>query len=411
MTDNAFEGLFEKLERVRLDFTSLVNELSDIPFASSASGSAGGWSEPLSTWWARERAGADREVASLYAKLVDHGRVLFSLAERLGTPAGGSSGDDADLMAILERFQRTMAECLGATPGGDMLSPMSQLVDNWQRHAATVFGLPASPASAFPDLFRARGEADLKTSLAPLLDPASDAASRLHGESLQEMVEAVIAYQDTFNRFARLTVEATGDAVERMKDALSNRADDEAFGVREFYDLWLDSCEQSYDDLARDDRFAELMGALVNDAVRVHRARQRLTDAAATTLGLPSRRQFRELAAALHESRRRLSRLERGTVERFAGSPLADETMMTTPVPEPRVDSEASTATSATVMAPGAPARRKSAAKKVARKKVANKPASKKKTAKRSASKKKTVRKKASAGKASNGKPSAALKR
>ncbi len=393
MTENAFEGLFEKLERVRLDFASLVNELSDIPFASSAPGDPGGWSEPLSTWWARERADADGELVSLYGKLVDHGRVLFGLAERLGTPAdGGSSGDGADLMALLERFQRSMSECLTGAPQGDTVSPMSQLVDNWQRHAASVFAMPASPAIAFPDLFRARGEGDLRASLAPLLDPAAEAASRLHGEALEELVEAVIAYQDTFNRFARLSVEATGDAVSRMKQSLASRDDDEAFGVREFYDLWLESCEQSYDDLTRDDRFAGLMGALVNDAVRVQRARQRLTDAAAASLGLPSRRQFRELAASLHESRRRISRLERGIETPVAGSPLANETPPVPP-PVPEVDEALSPSPGSADTTPGDPPRPVARRKTAVKKRAAGKKTAKKKVTKKKVAAKKTTRK------------------
>ncbi len=401
MKESGFEGFFEKLERVQLECAALIRELSDIPFASSVPGGARDWSEPLSAWWRRERGGADPELVTLYEKLVEHGRVLFLLAERLGEQV--ESGEE--LEALLKTFQQTLSECLvfDKSSGANMFSPMGHLVDTWQRQAGAVFGLPGNFARDFPDAIKSRNAEDLKAALSGFVDPGEIAASRLRGADFQALATALVDYQDSFNRFARLAVKATADTVARMESERDALGSDEAPGVRELYDSWLRCCEQSYDDLARDPEFARLMGELVNGAVRVRAARQRIADATAESLGLPTRRDVRELSASLHHARRRLSRMERGIAPTGLANPLANSPRKPAPFSEPRQEPVAAS--------PGVPQdtenrepslrRKPSRGKASGKKTTSGKPAAGKSVKKKSVktpARKKTTRRKSAAG-------------
>ncbi|KAA3622412.1 MAG: hypothetical protein DWQ08_12865 [Proteobacteria bacterium] len=395
MTNPQSDPLLDKLERVRQEYLKLVKELSDIPQSfASASGEAG-WSEPLDAWWHRNRDKAHAEVADVYEKLVEHGSILFRLAEKIARSAPNSKpGEETELLALLEAYQRAMSEALGALAprGAGRLSPMSDLLDAWRHSAGDLFGIPPNPLSAFAGLHRSADRDAARQAAASLLNPATVALPKMTHRDAMTLVESLVEYQDRFNRFARLVMGAAADAITRMHEEQRRHSDDDPRGIRDLYAQWLECCELAYDELARDDEFAESLSGLVNSAVRFRAARQKYADAAATAMGMPSREQVRSLSRALHDTRRSLRRVERAgqgsrdLAEAASGSKLRGETTTSDRRPS---------ATSTPAVATSKKATRKKTAKKAVSRTVKKKTATKK-VAKKATSKK-TSRKKAAA--------------
>ncbi len=305
MTDPDLQQLFERLDRVRRQFADLVGESA----ASAANrGAAGGdWSEPLEAWWRRERHHAPADVAELYGRLVEHGRVLFRLAEHLGqAPRRNDMGGDA-FLELVEESRRHLGEFwkLPAFEAGGAPSPFGQLVDHWRATALALLGYPGGGAGEAGGA-EANAGSWAHVLLGGLPGPDHGGAATVSPVDLERLVEAWTAYLDQFNRLARLAVEAAAGAVSQLQAELDAAPANEPLGVRDLYALWLECCESTYAEISRTDEFPEILGGLVNSAIRLRAARQRLLDSAAAALGMPTRADIDDLAAALHETRREL---------------------------------------------------------------------------------------------------------
>jgi class III poly(R)-hydroxyalkanoic acid synthase PhaE subunit len=387
MTDPGLQHLLEKVERAQLDFTEILRKLSDIQIASTS----GGWAEPLDKWWAGVRTDADPEVVALYEKLVEHGHVLFRLAEHLGTSP--KKGDKRPDLTLLREFQQGLGDGLtsAASHTTGIFSPMSHLMDTWLNQVEPLLGVPGSPSGKFskPD----QAQDSFTASIRSLLDPLP-AISSHDRRRLRELVDAMLDYQTHLNRFTKLAIRATADAAARMEARGDLKSDRKRIGVREFYTAWLECCEETYDELAREDEFIETLGALFNSAVRLRTVRQRLADASAKAAGMPSRGEMRELAGALQQMRRRVGPSKPRRVAQLNAAQNPEEGDGTINSATDNEKKRASTARAKVV-------KKKFASKEsTARKPATKKPATKKSTAKKgkatAATKKTTGHKKAS---------------
>jgi len=364
MTDPDLQQLFERLDRVRRQFADLVGESAA---AAADRGQAGGdWSEPLAAWWQRERRHAPPDVAELYGRLVEQGRVLFRLAEHLGNAPGRSDASGDAFLELVEVSRRQLGEFwkLPAFEAAGALSPFGQLLDHWRTTALALLGYPGGGAG---DAGGAEASAAswAHVLLGGLPGPDSAGAPGASPADLQRLMEAWTAYLDQFNRLARLAVESAAGAVSQLEAELEALPSDEPLGVRDLYALWLKCCESTYADISRTDEFPEILGGLANSAFRLRAARQRLLDSAAAALGMPTRADIEDLAAVLHETRREL----RGATRASAGG--------NTPARTRRASKKAATRKVASRRAPAAT----TATAATTRKKATRAPARKKKTA------------------------------
>lgn len=371
------EAVLEQLSRARHDFNELVRELSDIPFAAFHQ-DASSYASPLTEWWREVCRDSNAEVTTLFGRLVEHGRVIFQLAERLVA----SKGADEDLMVLLASFQRNLDQCLRGLDGGEaMFSPVSHLFERWQQEATHWFGItPGTGAvgGAGPEW------------------PAALAAG--HPRHAVALGEAMAGYQEALNAFARLVIPTCGDALSRMEKGLAATAG-QPIGVREFHALWLECGEAAYDELINQPRFAESLAALINAAVRLAACRQALADDVARVNGMPTRGEVRALARALQDTRRELRRSRQPGSKEDRPAPGASDPGSSPPTvagKRPR----AAVAAAATAGVPNAKAvTAKRSAKKATTKKVATKKTATKKTTTKKATTKKVATKKTAAKK------------
>jgi class III poly(R)-hydroxyalkanoic acid synthase PhaE subunit len=386
MNDPELNRLLEKLERARREYSGMVNDLLETPVGArrGATTSADDWSQPLGDWWQANRGETHREVARFFEQLVEHARILLRLASRLDIPKGRSTPNpNEELVTLLEELQRSLTTGVGGKPldGTDLFSPMSQLMASWRRHAGSLFGISDDPLAAISRLPKSVNPGELRESLGKLLNPGAMTVPSLDESLTTELVDALVDYQRQFNRFARLVVQAAVSALSRMKETAAEEEKPEDRGIRQLYSDWLDCCERDYDDLARDDDFADALCALINGAVRVRSVRQRLMDKTAAAMGMPTHREVRELARTLHHTRRQMKRLEHAQ-QRGLGA---------------AVQADAATASAEAVEQPSG--------ERVPRPTTRKKSTTRKTAAKKSTSRKKTTGKKVSVKKSATGKP------
>lgn len=412
MNDPQLNRLFDRLDRVRREYADLVDELLDFPASARAEAKPEDWSQPLDEWWQANRTDTHREVAGYFEKLVEHGRILFRLAAQLEQSRGRAGArDNAELVTLFKELQQSLSDGVGGSnrQQTDLFSPMSHLMASWRHHASGLFGIADDPLAAISRLPGSVDPAQLREHLAAALNPGSMTTPLLAQSQVTELLEALVEYQRNFNRFARLAVQAAATAISRMKETAAEEIESESRGVRHLYSDWLEYCEHTYDELVRDDEFADALCALLNSAVRIRAVRQRLADKAAVAMGLPSHSDVRELARALHETRRRLRRVEKQKMSREeVGEQPPVTTRETDPPRNPRQAPSGNTsntvisgpeATEESTVSRQTTPRRSTVKKKTTRKKAT----ARKKTPVKKTAVKKTAGKKTSTGKSTAG--------
>lgn len=313
MNDPQFERLLSKLELARRQHAELLDLLLDVPGAAASGGDNHDWSGPLRDWWSQNRSSADAEAAGVFEKLVAHGRILFDLSQRLDDVHRGGRGGKAhrEIPVLLEQFQRSLFGILNGRDTDDFshFSPMGHLVGLWRHHVEGLFGMSGAPLTAFSESGRPLDAHRLREMLGT--SNQGFAAPKMDRSALMDMMDAIVDHQQAFNRFARLLAQAAVEAVSRMEASIAPEKNAKPRGARDLYADWLDCCESVYDEIARDEDFADSLCQLVNSAVRVSAARRTVAIHAASTMDLPSLTVGRELARSLQDARRRLRRLER----------------------------------------------------------------------------------------------------
>ena len=144
--------------------------------------------------------------------------------------------------------------------------------------------------------------------------------------------------------------------------------------LREFYNIWVDACEEVYGEYAMSGEYSEMYGEMVNALMQVKRHSSLLVDEMLESMNMPTHREINTLHQRLHEMRREYRALRdeieqlRGETERPAASPAATKK--------------------------AAPVKKRAPAKKRTTKKAAAQPASpKKRTTKKTTARKATTRK------------------
>ena len=382
MTDVDTDILLKRLDRVRREFLETLSLPGE---KSGASGETNSWSGPVDDWWTGARGNASPEVADLYAKLVEHGRVLFNVAEQLHErQTKGNQRPNAALMTLLEAFQKDLKQTIDDSPRqAGMFSPVSHLAALWQQQAEAMFGIAANIASDILPHVAKRTLPEAQETIDRLLAASIPGAGIVAPRRVNAVLEALIDYQQHLNAFMRLAVRIASDAIGRTERELTSNDDERSLGVQDLYAIWLKCCEESYDEIVREDDYPRMLSALVNSAVRLRARRQELADASSSALGIPSRTDVRLLASALQDTRRRLRHYERTHNRPDADAPALRE-KSGTPVGKERSSHQMGEQKNAPVK-PAATSKKKTAKKKVTKKKAAAKKAVKKKAARKKA--------------------------
>jgi polyhydroxyalkanoate synthase subunit PhaE len=149
--------------------------------------------------------------------------------------------------------------------------------------------------------------------------------AREHQEHYQKMAVAFAEYQEATKHYNAMILKSSQRGFEILEDKLAERSEPgrQLDSVRALYDLWVDSAEEAYAQIALTDEFRKVYGDVVNAQMRVRSQMQQEVERIGVDLGMPTRTELNSVHKRMHELRRELHRAkdaaqEGGTNDRDA---------------------------------------------------------------------------------------------
>ncbi|WP_158885070.1 poly(R)-hydroxyalkanoic acid synthase subunit PhaE [Rhodanobacter sp. L36] len=124
----------------------------------------------------------------------------------------------------------------------------------------------------------------------------------------QTLATAVMESLQAAARYQSLIQRANAQGVERLQDKLTQHAEPgrQIDSPKALYDLWVDSAEEAYAEIALSDEFRDAYGEMVNSQMRVRQLQQMRTEQLCKELGVPTRSEVSSLGERLQQLRRDL---------------------------------------------------------------------------------------------------------
>ena len=131
--------------------------------------------------------------------------------------------------------------------------------------------------------------------------------AREHQEHSQKMLVAFAEYQEALKHYNALILKSSQRSFGIFEDKLAERSEPgrQIDSMRALYDLWVDSAEEAYAEIALSDEFRKVYGDVVNAQTRVRSHIQQEVERVGTDLGMPTRTELNSVHKRLHELRRK----------------------------------------------------------------------------------------------------------
>ncbi|OOG47173.1 poly(R)-hydroxyalkanoic acid synthase subunit PhaE [Rhodanobacter sp. C01] len=231
-------------------------------------------------------------------------------------PTAPASGNDT-LERTLAGLKGYFDWMQGAAAGGAAAAPA-----DWRQQVQQLFGGASQPfAQAFSGIDSAGAEGfarqwqswmqavqhsgfgDLPGAHGPT--PAFG-LNREQQMQQQAMSAAVLASLQASARYQALIQRANTQGMARLQGKLAQHAepDRQIDSLKALYDLWVDSAEEAYAEIALSDEFREAYGEMVNTQMHVRQLQQQQTEQMCQQLGVPTRSEVSSLGERLQALRR-----------------------------------------------------------------------------------------------------------
>jgi polyhydroxyalkanoate synthase subunit PhaE len=232
------------------------------------------------------------------------------------SPPAPASGNDT-LERTLAGLKGYFDWMQGAAASGAVAQPI-----DWRQQLQQLFGGASQPfAQAFGGIDSAGAEGfsrqwqswlqaaqhsgfgDLPSAQGP--SPAFG-LNREQQMQQQAMNTAVLASMQASARYQALIQRASQQGMQRLQDKLAEHAEPgrQIDSLKALYDLWVDSAEEAYAEIAMSDEFREAYGEMVNTQMRVRQMQQQQTEQMCQQLGVPTRTEVSSLGERLQALRR-----------------------------------------------------------------------------------------------------------
>ncbi len=242
----------------------------------------------------------------------------------------GDSGKQSEttdrLMSSAKNYLALMQSMLGAASGKNTgAAPMRA----WTDALRNGFNLPGIDASLLNNPMAAmlkgisghgaQGFESLSENLMPFLAQAKQEGmswlnvpafgyAREHQEHYQKMLVAFGEYQEALKNYNALILKSSQRSFGIFEDKLAERSEPgrQIDSMRALYDLWVDSAEEAYAEIALSEEFRKVYGDVVNAQTRVRAQIQQEVERIGTDLGMPTRTELNSVHKRLHDLRRKL---------------------------------------------------------------------------------------------------------
>lgn len=230
-------------------------------------------------------------------------------------PPGMPMGDVLErslggIKGYMDWMQRAVGAQVDPT-GSDWQAQMQQLFGNIGQPFSQAFGgIDSTAAQGFVQQWQAwlaaagQGGAGNEW-FKPVRTPAFG-LQREQQEKQQALMAAMLDSAEQQRRYQALILRANAQGLERLQDKLAAHSEPgrQIESLKALYDLWIDSAEEAYAEIALGDEFREVYGAMVNAQMLERQLMQQQLEELCRQLGLPTRSEVDSLGKRLQEVRR-----------------------------------------------------------------------------------------------------------
>jgi len=339
------------------------------------------WAAALDQWWkavSPMTGGSAPLLQDFFDKLIGMGKSYFSMAEHVAGMPGEGENKTGDAVSDWLDQIRKACDAWGTSLGvqqdprmRDFMSFWNMPMDTWQRTASSFSPLPGDFLKALHPEGADALAGDMREHMDRFLSMPGVGYSRESQEQYQHLARLVLDYQKAMQDYAIALSKVGVKSTDRFQEKLSETtaSGEPVTSLRDFYNLWVDACEDVYGEYSMSAEYSEMYGEMVNALMAVKHHGSLLVDEMLESMNMPTHREINTLHQRLHEMRREYRAL-RSEIEQ-----LRDERQRPPAAATPRT-------------------RTPTAKKPAAKKKAAAQPAARKKsTAKKRTVKKTTARK------------------
>lgn len=278
---------------------------------SRKSGAAGvnlksAWEQAQDHWWQAVSPAVPKDTRVFMEKMMDQGKQLFRLAGMFSGDASGPGPRDwqQTLRGLGEAFT-TIGGGAGNGKAQHLLGFWKLPLESWWHLVSTLSLLPADTLGRLPS------EGD-QADLVRLLSVPGLGYSRERLAQQQKLARLLLKYQQAQDEYTKFFSVIGLRSVERMKRLLEQKqtTKETIDSAREFYDLWVATCEEVYTEEVMTPEYAKINGELVNALMAVRKQQGVMVDENLAALHMPTRIEIRTLQVRMQENRRENKRLK-----------------------------------------------------------------------------------------------------
>ena len=263
-----------------------------------------GWNEAVA-WWSQLAGGGPPQVDATVQRFNDQAQGWYAQIQQLAARFAGQEASAGDVA----KAWKDMFAGHGGNPFGDALKGMQgqgqQGFEQWLQQVAPWL------EKLRPDSSGWQGT-------------PSFGFTREHEQRWKDLAGVYQTYQRHSDGYQSLMNEALQDAFKRFETKLGacSQPGDQLESMRALFDLWIDSAEEGYAEIASSPRFRDAYGALVNAQMHLRSSVQKQIEQAGDSMGVPSRTEVDAAHRKIAQLERELRRL-RVQVEEAATADVA----------------------------------------------------------------------------------------
>lgn len=254
------------------------------------------WSNSMDYWWKTNSPSLPSDQFDVLNNILTQGKSLYFLGDQLVQFLDNVSTQkhitDSWQESLDQQIDLMKENFLSDTSFFDN-SIMSELQTAQVALQSMVNALPG-----FPDLPKGNiSDKDLNEYIDKYLSMPGLGLNRELQEKIQKSLLSYKHYQDVNEEYKKAMAEVAVNGLDIFKDKLSKLADNRESieSLRQLYDLWVDSNEDSYGEYTLSEDYSKLYGKLVNSMMAYKKNNAELMEELHSAYNIPSKKDFDDL--------------------------------------------------------------------------------------------------------------------
>ena len=267
-----------------------------------------GTAHPGFDLWSQLFANQAPQHGEAVERMLASGKQFAALMESALNQLGGKA--QAKPQEVVDAWRKATHDALGGMTAqkNPVVDAMRQAVGEGSKGFQQMFGDFVDRAMPF------------KNEMFAAMNLPAFGYTREKQQQMQAFGVAMGAYVEALNAYNAEMLKASQLGMQNMELKLAERSEPgrELTTLRAFYDLWIDSMEEGYADVALSDEFRAVYGDLVNAQMKVRQLVQQEVERNAGSLGMPTRTELDGVLKKLAEVKRELAALREAREESVA---------------------------------------------------------------------------------------------